>query len=77
MKRKTELRKRQDNNSSKKGKQKIEIGVYIDSENKPFYKGKVVKIYLGGHWIYIEAKDGTKKKAKHNIIVKNDDISDK
>ena len=52
------------NNSSKKGKQKIEIGVYIDSKKKPFYKGKVVEIWPGEYWIYIETKDGTKKKAR-------------
>ena len=72
-----EINKRKSNNrSSKKGKQKIEIGVYDDSNNKDFNKEKVIKISPGGHWICIKTKNGTKEKAKHNIIVKNDDRSD-
>ena len=60
-----------------KGKQNLEIELYVESKTKPFYIGKVVKISPEGRWVYIEIKDGTKKMTKHNIVIKNDDKSDK
>ena len=50
-----------------KNNNKIEIGDYVKSTNKPWQEGIISKFGTKNYWVFIEIKDGEKRKALTNV----------
>ena len=59
---------------STESSQSIEIGDFIKSKQKPFYKGIVTGFSTTKHWVYINQKDGTYRKKALSSVYKVEEL---
>ena len=57
-----------------KSSQSIEVGDFVKSRQKPFYKGIVTGFSTTKHWVYINQKDGTYQKKALNSVYKVEEL---